>query len=242
MPLVTLSDREIYYEEVGEGIPILLFAPGGMRSAIDFWQYSPWQPIETLKSKYRVIAMDQRNAGRSRAPITATDGWQSYCDDHIALLDYLDIDKVHLIGGCIGGPYCFGVMQAAPQRVLSAVIQQSIGYDGQNREAFYQMFDSWADQLKVRPEYQQIEDSVWQSFRSNMYDRDFVFSVDGEFISQSQTPLLVLMGNDVYHPEVTSREIARLSPNAQLIEAWKEGEDLTNMLSALDQFLSTHHP
>jgi pimeloyl-ACP methyl ester carboxylesterase len=35
--------------------------------------------------EFRVIAMDQRNAGgKSRAPITAHDGWDSYTADHIA--------------------------------------------------------------------------------------------------------------------------------------------------------------
>ena len=35
-------------------------------------------------------------------------------------------------------------------------------------------------------------------------------------------PLLVLMGNDLYHPQVTSREIAALAPRAELVESWKD--------------------
>jgi hypothetical protein len=50
--------------------------------------------------------MDQRNAGgRSRAPVTAQDGWHSYAADHIALLDHLRIDRCHLFGQCIGGSF-----------------------------------------------------------------------------------------------------------------------------------------
>ena len=37
--------------------------------------------------------------------------------------------------------------------------------------------------------------------------------------------MLVLMGNDVYHPEIISREIADLAPNAKLIEEWKNPEE-----------------
>jgi hypothetical protein len=39
----------------------------------------PINPTTEFADKFRVIAMDQRNAGgQSRAPITAQDGWDSY--------------------------------------------------------------------------------------------------------------------------------------------------------------------
>ena len=76
MPIFTNDDTSIYYEIHGEGFPVLLFAPGGMRSALSFWAGSPWNPITTLSPHFQVIAMDQRNAGQSRAPITANDGWR----------------------------------------------------------------------------------------------------------------------------------------------------------------------
>ena len=63
--------------------------------------------------------MDQRNAGESTAPVTAGDGWHTYTEDHLALLDHLEIERAHLMGGCIGGPYCFGVIERAPGRVAS---------------------------------------------------------------------------------------------------------------------------
>ena len=119
MPYFKRDDITLYYEVTGDGFPILLFAPGGMRSALSFWSGSEWSPIEVLSNDFMVIAMDQRNAGSSTAPISGADGWHSYTEDHIALLDHLSIDKCHVMGGCIGGPYCFGVMQAAPTRVSS---------------------------------------------------------------------------------------------------------------------------
>jgi hypothetical protein len=40
---------------------------------------APINPTTEFADKFRVIAMDQRNAGgQSRAPITAQDGWDSY--------------------------------------------------------------------------------------------------------------------------------------------------------------------
>ena len=62
MPTIQHGDARLYYEEYGHGFPLLLFAPGGMRSALSFWARSPWNPIEALAGQFRVIAMDQRRA------------------------------------------------------------------------------------------------------------------------------------------------------------------------------------
>ena len=74
MPVFERDNIRIYYEVHGEGFPVLLLAPGGMRSDIPIWENVPYNPIERLVPHYQVIAMDQRNAGRSTAPIAATDG------------------------------------------------------------------------------------------------------------------------------------------------------------------------
>src|SRR5271156_2867800 len=116
MPTFKRGDVSIHFEEYGGGYPILLFAPGGMRSSIEFWANSPFDPTKELAANFRVIAMDQRNAGKSSAPITAADGWDSYTSDHIALLDHLGIKHCHVMGGCIGGGYSLGDIEGAPQR------------------------------------------------------------------------------------------------------------------------------
>ena len=58
------NGADIHYDEYGEGFPVLLIAPGGMKSEVSFWNSTPWNPIEQLRGAFRVIAMDQRNAGR----------------------------------------------------------------------------------------------------------------------------------------------------------------------------------
>jgi pimeloyl-ACP methyl ester carboxylesterase len=186
-----------------------------------------------------VVAMDQRNAGRSRAPIRATDGWHVYTEDQLALMDHLGLERFHLVGMCIGGPYCMGLIQAAPARVASAVLFQPIGLEN-NRQAFYDMFDDWARALRLeRPE---VPDSAWESFKHAMYDGEFLFNVDHDFVARCETPLLVLCGNDLYHPRSTSLEIARLAPNAELIEAWKSAEDAPLAVERVQSFLAAHTP
>ena len=229
----------LHYDEHGSGFPVLLFAPGGMRSAASFWEASEWNPVAALAPHFRVIAMDQRNAGRSTAPIAGSDGWRAYTDDHLALLDHLDIAKAHLLGGCIGGPYCLGVIERAPERVAAAVLQQSIGNDGANRGKFFAMFDQWADGL--RPAMPSVSDAAWRSFRANMFDQPFLYNVTREFVAACETPLLVLMGSDAFHPEPISREIARLAPNARLVERWRNPE-ADGTVATVVEFLKAHTP
>lgn len=238
MPNFKRDNININYEIHGEGFPILLFAPGGMRSALSFWESSPWNPIESLKDDFRVIAMDQRNAGHSTAPVHADDGWHTYTSDHVALLDHLGVDKCHALGGCIGGPYSLGLIEAIPDRVCSAVLQQPIGAEN-NQDLFFEMFDQWANAIKS--EHPEATDAAWTTFRSNMFEHEFLYNVDRDFVRQLQTPLLVLMGSDAYHPESISREIASIAPNAILKEQWQSpAED--NTVAAVIHFLKQHTP
>jgi pimeloyl-ACP methyl ester carboxylesterase len=232
------GEVEIHYEERGSGFPILLIAPGGMQSTIDYWEKTPWNPIEHLSGSYRVVAMDQRNAGDSTAPITARDGWHVYTEDQLRLMDHLGVERFHVAGMCIGGPYCMGLIERAPERVASAVLFQPIGLSD-NRQAFLGMFDDWAKSLA--PDHAHLTASDWNAFRESMYGGDdFLFNVDDDFVSSCSTPLLVLMGSDLYHPEETSRRIAKLAPNVRLVERWKEGEDIAPARQTVDDFLASN--
>src|SRR5215472_3824868 len=133
MPSFEHHGARIYYEEFGQGFPILTFAPAGLQSVIAVWSQSsaPINPTTEWAANYRVIAMDQRNAGgQSRAPITSRDGWDAYTGDHVALLDHLRIDRCHLYGQCIGGSFILNLIKTQPERVQSAVLAQPIGRVG----------------------------------------------------------------------------------------------------------------
>jgi pimeloyl-ACP methyl ester carboxylesterase len=240
MAIFNHDGAELYYEIHGEGFPVLLIAPGGMRSAVPFWDNTPWNPIEDLQAGFQVVAMDQRNAGQSTGPVSAGDGWHTFTADQLALMDHLGAENFHVAGMCIGGPYSFGLIEAAPERVKSVVLFQTIGRDD-NRQAFYEMFDSWAVDLRAR--FPDMSDADWRSFRGNMYDGDKVFfNVDEDFVAGCQTPLIVLCGKDHYHPESSSRLVADLAPNVQFIEDWKEGAARDAARIEVRQFLVENTP
>jgi pimeloyl-ACP methyl ester carboxylesterase len=231
--------RSIHYDIEGDGYPVLLIAPGGMRSANDLWSTVPWNPRTALSGEYRVIGMDQRNAGGSTAPISADDGWDDYTTDQLALLDHLGIERCHVVGMCIGGPYIMNLLTTAPDRFAAAVLLQPVGISD-NRDALYDMFDQWAETLA--PQHPELTEADWHSFRSNMWDGEFVLTATPDDVAACDTPMLVAMGNDLYHPSSTSREIADLAPNATFVESWKEGDALEAFDGVARGFLADHTP
>ena len=229
----------IHYDIEGDGFPVLLIAPGGMRSANELWNGMPWNPRTALANDYRLIGMDQRNAGRSTGPASADDGWATYTGDQLALLDHLGVERCHVVGMCIGGPYIMGLLAAAPERFASAVALQPVGIDD-NRQAMYDMFDQWVDQ--VGHAHTEMARADWDLFRSNMWDGEFVLTIEPDQAAACTTPMLVAMGNDLYHPQSISRRLAELVPNATLIEEWKGGEPLEAIDDTIKRFLSEHTP
>ena len=244
MPSFTHHNATIYYEEFGQGFPILTFAPAGLQSTIAVWSRpsAPVNPTTEFAKDFRVIAMDQRNAGgRSRAPITAQDGWHTYAADHIALLDYLGIDQCHLYGQCIGGSFIMSLLKAQPQRIACAVIAQPIGRVGAMlpSRSTTANFEAWSKTLKDHPE---ATEQVLEAFYQNLYSPGFAYSVDRAFVASCQTPCLVLAGNDAAHPFAIAEEMAQLLPHGEFIPEWKEGAPLVAATARMKQFLADHTP
>jgi pimeloyl-ACP methyl ester carboxylesterase len=239
MPFLKHDGASIYYEEFGAGYPILLFAPGSLASSVEIWHGSAaFDATVELAREFRLIALDLRNAGRSWAPITEDDGWHSYTQDHVALLDHLGIERTHVLGQCIGGPLSMSLIQAQPERISAGVLVQPSGRLGPDTGR-PGGFDRWREALTGHPE---ATPAVLDSMRRNLYANDFVYTVSREFASTCQTPLLILAGNDEAHPFPVSEELARLAPNAEFIPEWKSEAALPAALKRIHEFLRAHTP
>lgn len=249
MPVLERDGTRIHYEVHGDGYPLLLFAPGGMHSIAQLWRERPdapgerlpWiDPTAELASDFQVIAMDQRNAGRSSAPIAADDAWDAYTADHVALLDHLGHDRAHIMGGCIGSSYCLNLCRLAPERVSAAVLQNPIGLSAGNRDAFLAMFDAWASDLRSRRD--DVRADALAGMRERMFGGEFVFSVDRDFVRGCRVPFLVLAGNDHFHPTPVAEEIAALAPEAELVLEWAGPAHHDTTLGRVRNFLLAHTP
>lgn len=106
---------EIAYADEGSGFPLLLIH--GLAG-----DHEAWNPqIAAWRGRFRVVAPDNRGAGRSTQvdePISTAD----MANDMLALLDALRIDKAHIVGRSMGGAIAQHLALRAPDRVQSLVL------------------------------------------------------------------------------------------------------------------------
>ena len=199
MPMLSRPDGEIHYQVHGTGYPVLLFAPGGLRSRMEFWPAPAAGPAAVGRldralpaAGFTAIAMDQRNAGQSRAAIEADHGWHTYAADQLALMDHLGFERFHVLGGCIGGSYCLKIAQTAPARVTAAVLQNPIGRHPEHPRYFPDSHAEWSrEQRAARPE---LDEAAIAAFGRNMWDHAFVFCVDRAFVRACPMPTFLCRG------------------------------------------------
>lgn len=248
MTVLKRPDGEIHYEAHGDGFPVLLFAPGGLRSRMEMWPSPPAGPARPWvdwttalpEAGFTAVAMDQRNAGQSKTAIKADHGWHTYATDHLALMDHLGFDRFHVLGGCIGGSFCLKVIEAAPSRVVSAVLQNPIGLHPDHPGYFPDSHAEWSkEQRDARPD---LDEEAIAAFGRNMWDADFVFCVSRAFARACPVPTFLLPGTDIPHPAATSTELAALLPGVEVLTDWRGPEHLEQQKSRVVAFLKRHTP
>src|SRR5262245_20540251 len=118
------------YEIVGDGPPLLMYAPGGFDATIEKWRassvYERIKLLEHLPKKYRCIAFDRRECGESGGRIEPLT-WRHYAAHGKALLEHLGIDRAHLIGGCMGCSCVMGFAAAYPEATMSMILWWPVG-------------------------------------------------------------------------------------------------------------------
>ncbi|MDQ8034801.1 MAG: alpha/beta fold hydrolase [Bordetella sp.] len=247
MPVVHLQESIIHYEEHGprDAPVILTLAPGGLESQARFWRVRATgefrsfpDPRPILARGFRVIALDQRNAGQSVAPLDRPASWDDYADDHLGLLDSLGVDRFHLLGACIGGPFGFKLIERAADRVASFVVQATSGLDAHNRAVFDKSFWNWGEAVLARRA--EVRRETLEAQRQQMFGGDFIFSVTREQVARATTPLLVLQGHDAPHPAAISEEIVALARNATLVRQWDGPDNAGTYASLLTDFFNAH--
>jgi pimeloyl-ACP methyl ester carboxylesterase len=130
MPTALCDGIETRYEVTGEGPPLLLFSPGGFNAQLENWStfgiYRRLRLVEHLAQRFTCIAFDKRESGESGGRVERL-AWDDYAVQGIDLLDALEVERAHLLGGCIG---CSIVVNAAfdhPERVLSMTLYSPAG-------------------------------------------------------------------------------------------------------------------
>lgn len=110
---VEFEHTKLYYEEAGEGEPLILIHGHSFDN-------SEWDPqFLNLSRNFRVIRYDCRGYGRSSNPVEGEEFL--HANDLVTLMDSLNIDKAHLVGLSMGGFIVTDMIAIHEDRILSAV-------------------------------------------------------------------------------------------------------------------------
>ena len=115
MPKILVKDVKIYYEVLGEGEPICLIMGWGGSSVM--W----YRQREMLSKSYQVILIDNRGIGRSAKPKFPYT-MQMFIEDTKAVLDHLNISKLHLVGCSMGGMIAQHFALTYPEMLSSLIL------------------------------------------------------------------------------------------------------------------------
>jgi 3-oxoadipate enol-lactonase len=103
---------DLWYDETGEGPPLVLLHEGVVDSRI--WA----RVLPLLAERHRVIRYDQRGFGRSPRP----DGPYSLVDDLVAVLDAVGVERGALAGASRGGNISLATAVERPGRISALIL------------------------------------------------------------------------------------------------------------------------
>jgi pimeloyl-ACP methyl ester carboxylesterase len=114
--LADVNGIKMYYATYGAGDPVLLIH-GGLGHS-DIWA----NQVADLMKDHLVIVADSRGHGRSSRTEDPF-GYDLMSSDFVALLDFLKIDKVDLVGWSDGGIIGLDIAMSHPERLKSVFAQ-----------------------------------------------------------------------------------------------------------------------
>jgi pimeloyl-ACP methyl ester carboxylesterase len=119
MPNANLNGFQLHYEQVGQGPDVVLLH--GLAANLAFWYFSI---VPMLARQFRTTVFDLRGHGYSDMPLAGYKPGEM-AKDLLALLDYLEIGRAHLVGHSFGGLIALHFAAQYPERAASLTIADS---------------------------------------------------------------------------------------------------------------------
>ncbi len=112
-----IDGLKICYEILGkeDGCPVILVHGFGVKKEIWIAQ------VDALAKHFKVIRFDNRGAGKSDRPKIFSP-IETYADDTKKLMDFLNIEKAHVIGWSLGGMIVQNFLLNYPEQVNKAIL------------------------------------------------------------------------------------------------------------------------
>src|SRR5438876_952183 len=115
MPYVEVNYIQMYYEIHGDGEPLVLIV--GLGTDISEWDGI----IRWLAKIYKVLAFDNRGAGRTDKPDTHY-SIEMMADDTAGFMQTLGIQQAHILGISMGGRIALALALQHPKRIKKLVL------------------------------------------------------------------------------------------------------------------------
>ncbi len=231
MPKIRADNLAFYFEEVGQGEPLLLLH--GLGSSCEDWELQ----IGPFSDHFRVIAVDMRGHGRSAKP-PGPYSIPLFADDIKAILAGLQIPAAHVLGISLGGMVAFQLAVSAPEVVQSLIVVNSVPsmrvktfadrWQLWRRAAIVELFgmrrmgEYLAPRLFPKPEQVQLRQEIiarWEKNDKRAYQaamRSFVgWDVMTE-LSDIACPTLIITADKDYWPVADKEAYTAVIPNARL--------------------------
>src|SRR6266536_1950779 len=130
MPLAPINGIEIYYEEHGQGAPIVF-------SHEFAGDYRSWAPqVRFFARRYRTITYCARGYPPSSVPTElAAYSEEQSVEDLYELIRFLGIEKAHVVGLSMGGNVALKIGLAHPE-VCASLVVAGAGFGSVNPEEF----------------------------------------------------------------------------------------------------------
>jgi pimeloyl-ACP methyl ester carboxylesterase len=141
MPVFDRNGWRLFYEDAGEGPPVLLVH--GL-----FMDHTMFDPmVGALAGRYRLIRPDLRGHGRSEHRVEERTLWD-VMEDQVALLDALGIGRAVWGGASVAGPIALRAALRHPDRVAGLIlISTQAGPEHPKRLPAYA---AWADAVATQ--------------------------------------------------------------------------------------------
>lgn len=240
MARLQVGDLAIAVSEAGDGPPVVLLH--GMACGKRMW----FHQVAALRSRFRVIAYDQRGHGQTDAPaVAAAYSAALLARDLVGVLDALELERAAIVGFSLGGGPALALAASKPERV-SRLVLADVGAGADDPLKVEWMVQRWVTLI----EQGALDELVCDMLRSELFKiyarrsvrrRDHMAAliratpVDGlrftlsevlakrkslfrltDLLKSVQAPTLVVVGRQDYVCGKAARLLVQTIPNASL--------------------------